>query len=226
MYSNEIKIRACDLRKKGKTYSEIRRILGIQVPQATLSYWLSDIVLHKKHKKRIAAINSRNLADGRKIRLKQRKALKKRDFCALKDEFCEPIRTLTIQQRKLLLAILYLGEGGKLPRSRAGVMLGNSDPKVIKIFLNLMRSAYPINESKFRCTIQCRADQNVENLEKFWSKVARVPRRNFLKAQIDKRTIGRPTRKKEYLGVLRIDYYSANIFHEIMSLADILSEGL
>lgn len=225
MYSHEIKTRACDLRKKGKTYSEIRRILGIQVPQATLSYWLSDIALRKKHKKRIALINSRNLANGREIRIKQRKELRKRDLCTLKDEFREPIRTLTIQQRKLLLAIFYLGEGGKLPH-RAGVMLGNSDPKVIKIFLNLMRSAYPIDESKFRCTIQCRADQNVENLEKFWSKAVKIPRRNFLKAQIDKRTIGRPTRKKEYLGVLRIDYYSANIFHELMSLADIFSEGL
>ncbi|MEK7123258.1 MAG: hypothetical protein AAB855_05405 [Patescibacteria group bacterium] len=225
MYSEEVKRKARNLRGRGKTYSEIRSSLNIFIPQATLSYWLSDIVLQEKHKKRIEAINFENLARGRVVRIQQRNELKERNFCELKDEFTEPIHSLTVHQKKLLLAILYLGEGGKRFR-RAAVMFGNSDPKVIKIFLGLIRSSYAIDETKFRCTIQCRADQDVGALEQFWSKMTRIPLKNFLKAQIDKRTIGKPTRKREYLGVLRIDYYSANIFHELMNLADILNEGL
>ena len=225
MYSNEIKSQAQYLRRTGRTYSEIRATIGISIPQATLSYWLTSIPLLLRHKKRIAALNARNLATGRKVRILQRSESKKKNFADLKEEFCKPIKALTIPQKKLLLSVLYLGEGGKRAQ-RSSVMFGNSDPKVIKIFLRLMRSAYSLDESKFRCTVQCRADQDFQALQRFWSKNTAIPIKKFLKVQIDKRSIDKPTRKKNYRGVLRIDYYSANIFHELMNLADILNEGL
>ncbi|MBI4253033.1 hypothetical protein HY623_02520 [Candidatus Uhrbacteria bacterium] len=224
-YTKEIKLRAQELRKKGKTYSEIRSAIGVPVPKPTLSYWLGDIVLEQNHKKRIELLSACNLAKGRSIRIRQRRELKEKNFHFLKKEFENPIRDLTVHQKKLLLALLYLGEGGKAAR-RAAVLFGNSDPKVIRIFLWLMRTSYAIDESKFRGTVQCRADQNIKKLERFWSKESNIPLENFLKAQIDKRSIGRPTRKKDYRGVLRIDYYSANIFHELMNLSEIISEGL
>lgn len=225
MHSMSIRNRARELRRNGMTYSEIRGAIGIPLAKATLSYWLHDIVLDPTHEKRIIALNAHNLAKGRKIRIQRRKKIRKKIFFTLREEFLKPIQSLSGHQKKLLLAILYLGEGGKLFR-RAAVMFGNSDPKVIRIFLRLMRSAYAIDESKIRCTVQCRADQDIRKLENYWSQVASVPLENFYKAQIDKRSIGKPTRRANYLGVLRIDYFSASIFHELMNLSDILNEGL
>ena len=69
---------------------------------------------------------------------------------------------------KIAFAMLYLGEGAK--KTRGSLMFGNSDPLVIRLYLNLLRSCYRIDENKFRCTLQCRADQDVKKLEKFWSR--------------------------------------------------------
>lgn len=44
--------------------------------------------------------------------------------------------------------------------------------------------------------MQCRADQNIEDLEKYWLSKVKIPREQFYKAQVDHRTIGKPTKKR------------------------------
>jgi len=121
---------------------------------------------------------------------------------------------------KIALAMLYLGEGSK--NQRGSLMFGNSDPSVISLFLRLLRRCYNINESKFRCTLQCRADQNIKRLEKFWSKTTNIPLSQFYKARIDPRTIGRPSKKLDYKGVCRIDYFSGDIFMELKQIIAVI----
>jgi hypothetical protein len=131
-----------------------------------------------------------------------------------------------IQQRdiaKIALAMLYLGEGSKC--TKGSLMFGNSNPGIIRLFLNLLRSCYNIDEKKFRCTLQCRADQNIKKLEKFWSQTTGVPPNQFYQARIDKRTIGKPSKKPDYKGVCRIDYFSADIFNELLQIVKIIQTG-
>jgi hypothetical protein len=52
-----------------------------------------------------------------------------------------------------------------------------------------------IDEKKFRCTVQCRADQNSEALISFWSTTTLIPQNQFYRLRIDKRIIGMPTKK-------------------------------
>ena len=97
---------------------------------------------------------------------------------------------------------------------------------VIQLFLNLLRYCYDIDETKFRCTLQCRADQDIKKLEKFWSQITRIPLSQFYKARIDPRTNGRPSRNLDYKGVCRIDYFSADIFMELKQIVAVIFEGL
>ncbi|MDP3985662.1 MAG: hypothetical protein Q8P82_02760 [bacterium] len=122
---------------------------------------------------------------------------------------------------KIALAMLYLGEGTK--RSSGKITFGNSDASIIKLFLKLLRRCYNIDEKKFRCTLQCRADQEVPTLEDFWSETTGIPRSQFYTAQIDPRTVNRPSKRVEYKGVCRIDYLSADLFVEIMKLNEIIA---
>jgi hypothetical protein len=85
-----------------------------------------------------------------------------------------------------------------------------------------LRYCYNIDESKFRCTIQCRADQDIQKLEKFWSEATNISLKQFYKARIDPRTIGKLSIKKEYKGVLRIDCFSAKILQELLEIPRIL----
>ena len=85
-----------------------------------------------------------------------------------------------------------------------------------------MRNCYNIDESKFRCTIQCRADQDIPYLEKFWLRLTKIPKKQFYGARVDPRTIGKPSLKPDYKGVCRLDYFSARIYNELLVMGKMI----
>jgi hypothetical protein len=125
---------------------------------------------------------------------------------------------------KINLVMLYLCEGSK--HQNASVCFGNSNPSIVQLFLPLLRRCYMIDEKKFRCTVQCRADQDTGELISLWSTTTLIPKDQFYRSRIDKRTVGIPTTKADYRGVCRIDYFSATIYNELKIVGRLLSEGL
>lgn len=126
---------------------------------------------------------------------------------------------------KILLAVLYAAEGSRNPR-RSAIMFGNSDPLIIRIFLYLLRGAHEIDERKFRCTIQCRADQDAKNLQVYWSRETGIPESQFYKPRIDPRSIGKPSKNRNYKGVCRIDYFSSMVLAEINVILELLDRKI
>ena len=220
----QFKNKAVSLRKNGKTYGEIRKTIGKPIPKSTLSEWFKNIKLSKKQQQRIKDRISDNIHRGHVIALEVNKEKRKKYLDSVTRRVIH-LKKLTVNQdiAKIIVAMLYLGEGSKT--KRGSLMFGNSDPRVIALFLRLLRQCYNINEDKFRCTLQCRADQNIETLERFWSKITNVPLKQFYKARVDSRTIGKKSRKMDYKGVCRIDYFSADLFNEIMKIIEVISMG-
>jgi len=225
MVKTELKEKVIKLRKQGKTYLEIQKILKTSIPKSTLSYWCKDAKLPKEYQEKIRHIVLKNAEKGRAIalivnRIKREKYIKEVKDCVkhLPDKLKEK------DTAKIALAMLYLGEGSK--RQRGSIMFGNSDPFIISLFLRLLRYCYRIDESKFRCTLQCRADQNIEKLENFWSQITKIPLSQFYKAKIDPRTIGKPSKKLNYKGVCRIDYFSGDVFMELKQIIAVIFESL
>jgi len=221
IHALELKKRAIALRKRGKTYSEIRAALSGELPKSTLSYWCQNISLTQKQSNRISKIITS------KIKHAQRKAWKINKYRRglYLDGLYKKNLYLTRYLKngaveKIILAILYMTEGSGTRRS--SLMFGNSNPKIITLFMRLLRKCYNLDEKKFRITLQGRADQNVKRLEKFWSSVTKVPLSQFYQARIDKRTIGRPSKKTDYKGVCRVDYFSASIYNELQTVARII----
>ncbi len=122
-----------------------------------------------------------------------------------------------------MLAALYLREGAKT--QNGSLRFGNPDPFIISLFLNLLRYCYKIDESKFRCTLQFRADQDIKNLERFWSKVTGISLTQFHKSRVDPRTKGKISRKKDYKEVCCIIYFSADTFIELIQIPKIIYRG-
>lgn len=206
------------LRRRGKTYEEIKRELGVVIPKSTLSLWSSDIPLSTTQQKRIERINNANLSLGRKKSALNRKTRRYAYVARLSIKASALARELkkNKQSAKLALTMLYLGEGSKT--RRGALMFGNADPITIRLFLRLLHLCYPIDKKKFRCTVQCRADQDTDALKKFWSYTTGIPLNQFYESRIDPRTQGRKTLKPEYKGVCRIDYFSAEIYNELRLL--------
>lgn len=212
------------LRGQGKTYTEIKKILKTNIPKGTLSYWCKGIILPSFYHKKIELLNKKNRAVGRKIAIMVNRIKREKYISEVRNRIKHlPVKLKEKDTAKIALAMLFWGEGSKA--NKGSLMLGNSDPMVIRLFLSLLRYCYDIDEAKFRCTLQCRADQDIKKLEKFWSQVAKIPFPQFYKAKIDPRTIGRPTKKINYKGVCRIDYFSGDIFMELMQIIDVVSEG-
>lgn len=114
---------------------------------------------------------------------------------------------------KLSLVLLYLAEGSK--NRHGSLVFGNSDPGIISLFMHLIRECYSVDETRFRCTVQCRSGQNTNELGKFWSGITKIPPDQFYKARVDPRTLGKPLLHPEYRGVCRVDYFSANVYNEL-----------
>lgn len=218
----EIKNRVKELRSKGYTYGEIRGKIGKKIAKSTLSYMCRGVKLPKFYQQKIDIINTGNREKGRRVALIVSRIKREKYLQLVNDRNSHLILAVKNKDTaKIALAMLYLGEGSKNPK-RGSLMFGNSDPLVMNLFLRLLRYCYKIDESKFRCTLQCRADQNIKKLEKFWSQIIKIPLSQFYKARIDPRTIGKPSKKLDYKGVCRIDYFSADLYIELLQIPKII----
>lgn len=224
MHPKSLKEKVIRLRKLGKTYGEIIKEISIPLPKSTLSNWCDGILLSQMEKEKIRISQITRVKRGMETAWVVNKARREKYLASI-DARILPLqkRMKDVEVKKIALAMLYLGEGKK--KTTSYLSLGNSDPKIIRLFLSFLRSAYAIEENKFRCTVQCRADQDTKSLEKFWAILTGIPIEKFYKARIDSRTIGKPSRKLDYKGVCVINYFSADIFWELMKIGELIANG-
>ena len=221
MYNRVLKNKVIELRKIGNTYGEIRRLLNIELPKSTLSNWCSGILLSKLQKERILKKMQTESERGRQVALIVKRKKRQEYLLSINKRVSDIHKVLKDKNvAKMVLAMLYLAEGSKTKNDVLD--LGNSDPEFIKLFLLLMRRCYFIDEKKFRCVLQCRADQDIESLEKFWSIITKIPKPQFYRASIDPRTVGRPSKKPNYKGVCRITYFSADLALELKEIVQVV----
>lgn len=213
------------LRKQGFSYGEINRALVRKRSKSTLSYWFRGLPLSDYQKEELRERFAPKLAAAREKAIVAKARKKARRLAEIDEKNSELGALLGDNNaRKALLGTLYLAEGSK--NTRGSLTFGNSDPRIIRLYLFLLRASYPLDESKFRCTVQARADSPLPEFVRFWEKETAIPSEQFYKSRLDKRTIGQPSRKPEYKGVCRVDYLSADLFREVMSIGTILTSSL
>jgi len=90
---------------------------------------------------------------------------------------------LTKRGKNLKIAglMLYLGEGAK---SGNTADLANSNPLVISLFIKMLRQVYGIDEKRLRVYLYCYANQNLEDLIEYWSKVVKIDKSQFTKPYV------------------------------------------
>lgn len=217
---------AKNLRAQGFTYSEISNQINLKIPKGTYNSWFKHVVLPPNYYKKIKDLNILHLKNSRLLALEINKQ-KRNEYLENIDK--NNLNTSgmieNIETAKIALAMLCLGEASKYKASRS-FSLGSSDSRIIIIFLSLLKICFDFKPEKLRCTVQCRADQNIEELEKFWIKETGIPKRLFYKTRIDPRTIGKPTIKKDYKGVLRVNYIDTNVQLELESLSNLIYNQL
>lgn len=173
--------KAIQLRLEGKTYGQIKRILGVS--KSTLSDWLGDLKLDADQvillsKSREA---SRDLA-GEKYRETRKKQRLNRLKIVLD---CQNKELLPLSKKELFIAglFLYWGEGEK---TRGRLSISNTDPKVIKFSLYWMVHVLDIPISKIRVQLHLYKDMDIKESVDFWSNSLSIPMDQFYKPYIKK----------------------------------------
>ena len=203
--------RARKLRGKGYSFNEISRELNIA--KSTASVWLRDIRLSKTAIKRL---KSRRLLGAEKTRnTKRLKREEVNNFLAREAlDFLNSVK-LNKDHIKLFCALLFECEGTK--DTSGGICFVNSDPRLIKTFLFLLRSGFKIKEKKLRVVLHLHDYHSERDQIVFWSKLTDIPKSQFSKPYRKPHTGKRV--KDEYQGCVSIRYYDSVLARRLAALS-------
>lgn len=225
-YYKEIIDKAKKLRRSGKTYSEISSALGMPIPKSTLSVWCHNEELPEWFHEKVEQLNAGSIRRAQQMaRVVHQRNREARRSESARSATKALVHTDDVGVLKMLLAVLYAGEGSKLP-GHYGLVLGSSDSDIIRLYITLLRKCFGITLEKLRCRISYRADQDIAALQTYWSHVTLIPLRNFYKTKFDPRTIGKPTKKPEYKGVCVISCPGTREQIELEILAKLIVDSL
>jgi hypothetical protein len=170
--------RALELRKEGKSYSQIKSIIGAS--KSTLNYWLRDFPLPEARIRELRDWNQQRIEHYRQTRLKT-----KND--RLNKVYSEQKKVIfPLSKRDLMIAglFLYWGEGSKTRISELEV--ANTDPAVPKFFIYWTTKLLKLDKSKIRVHLHLYSNMNIEKEREFWSKTLNIPKDQFVKPYIKK----------------------------------------
>lgn len=216
------KQKAIELRLQGKSYNEIRKILGIS-SKGTLSYWFRDLKLTPLAQKRLE--NNMQLARGRGLLEFNRKrtARIKKENEEERAKGFEKIKSLTKRELMLVGTALYWGEGtkwGKYTRTPS-LELSNSDPQLIYLFMRFVREILQVPDEKIRAGIHLYESINNEEAKVYWSKVTGLPvDRFYIVQQISRASKRKRKFNKLPFGTAVIKVNNRLVFYQVKGMVD------
>lgn len=214
-----LQAKAIGLRHKGYSIKAISTRLNVSL--ATLSGWLRGITLTKAQRAKLDKEWCKALVKAREKASQWHREQKAKRYALARQQAQEVLLQVPKRDKvslEIALAFLYLGEGFK--RDNGGLGLGNSDPKVLRFYVQALKKFYGIQPEAFRAELHLRADQDEEVLKVFWSKQLSIPLSCFRYSVKDKRTIGRPT-YAGYKGVCSLTGGGVEIQRRLMYLAEV-----
>lgn len=193
------------LRMRGKTYGEIREVIG-SISKSTLSMWFRDIdpdieeLLKGRERARYIAARHRQA---------EREKHTAKIIKSAKAEFPKMARS------NLFLSglCLYWAEGDKHRQER--VKFTNSDERMILLMIRWFREVCGVPEEKFRIALHVHNLHVSKDVKRYWSEITGVPEEQFQKIYIKKTTL-QYRKNVLYNGTCAIVVNDKNLFRKIL----------
>ncbi|MFA6992592.1 MAG: hypothetical protein WC269_04945 [Candidatus Gracilibacteria bacterium] len=210
---------ALELRKLGKSYLDIEKQLG--VPKSTLSDWfrgqswskeISAKLLEKAkpfHRARIQELN--------KIRGEHLKKL----YEQADKEAIEEFELLKYHPLFVAGLMIYWGEGNKVSKSRCWI--ANTEPLMIKLFLQFLRNICGFNNSRIKAWILIYPDLDEKLCKSFWIGKTSLPVESFNKSTM---IAGKHKTNRLSFGVCSVGVSSAYLKCKILKWIELLAKDL
>jgi len=211
----DLKIKARELRKNGKSIKEIKRNLNVSL--SSVSLWVRDVKLTKEQLEHLYLNRKTGNLKGSIIAAQNKIRARELITQQLNKEGFEEIGKLADRERFLIGVSMYAGEGGKTDRDISFV---NSDAKFINFMMGWFRDFCDVSEGKFRGSLYIHDDLNEVKAKKFWSELTKIPLDQFTRSYIAKNNQKRLRNKKHENGIFRIKVCNANLHRKIMGWVD------
>lgn len=197
---------AVALRKKGTSYGEIGKRLG--VAKSTLSYWLKGVSIAEHHRKRLYTNRLKNMVFGSKsVKEKRMREIEAIVAAAKK----ETVSSFSLETRRLFGAALYWAEGSK----DGALQITNSDPMLILFMTRWFREIFGISPKSLRAWLNIYSHQNETELVRFWSSLCGIPVFRFGKSFVKPSSKG-VKKNTLYYGTIKIRApKSTNLKHKV-----------
>ena len=198
---------AIKLRKQGLSYHNI--LNKVNVSKSSLSLWLRDIELTPKQQEKlfIGREKSRYFAGSKKkaIRIVQTNDIINKSKKEVLSFIKNPLFLIGLS--------LYWAEGTK--NSNESVRFSNSDKAMIELMMRWFREICNVPEKKFRVQVHMHSLHCQPDLEKYWSRIASVPQRQFYKTYVKQTSLGQ-RKNILYNGTCTVTINSRELFRKIM----------
>lgn len=200
----ELKEKAILLRKSGLSYSEI--LQKVPVAKSTLSLWLRSVCLSKRQKQKFTQKKLLAAIRGGETKRRHRLELTKQ----IKDKSVLEISHISDRELKLIGAVLYWAEGSKSKEYNpsTGVIFGNSDPLMCKLFIKwlVVILNIPKKEICFSIYVHETHKDRLNEIKEYWAEATGFPKVKFGKIYFKKNKLGTRRRNigNNYYGLLRI----------------------
>ena len=185
---NNDKQKAILLRKEGKSYSEILKLLNL-TSKGTLSHWFKNIDLNDEEQKRLeknmtlaAARGLKNFNDERSKNI----VLENEKY---REDGRKSVKKISANELFLIGVTLYWGEGTKAENKNSSKVLAftNSDPDMITVYLRFIRNILKVDNSKITCGIHLYSTIDHQQAREYWSSVTKLsPEKFYIITQISR----------------------------------------
>lgn len=212
----EERLAAKCLREQGYSVNEI--VEKLAVAKSSVSLWVRNIDLTPHARMRLLTkVKAGQLisAENKRRRTKERTAV----YRATAQSELQEIH-IDRSLARIMCALLYWCEGAKNPMN--GMRFTNSDPKLIRTFLELLRSSFPVDEKKIRVGLHLHEYHEVAGQIAFWSHVTLVSKDQFIRPYLKPHT-GKRVRK-DYPGCATIYYYNNDTARQLLAIAETFLE--
>ncbi len=166
---------AMRLRKQGKSYGEILKV--IKVSQSSLTLWLKGIELTSSQKKRLSDKKITDSLKGATMRKQDRIARETKIIRKSSQE----IKKLTAREKLLIGAALYWAEGAKQKPYNVAVRVSfaNSDPMMIQIFIAWLAIICNVKSRDLVYELYIHDSANVDLAVNYWNKLLKLKSGNL-----------------------------------------------
>lgn len=206
---------ALKLRFQGKSYGEIKQLIG--VPKSTLSSWFKNLefpLTIQKILEEKGRITREPLMEFNRRRTEiikdENKKIERHSF--------KDIHLLSRYELTLIGVALYWAEGYKIEKQKttAQICFANSDAYMVALFLRFLREIIEIPEEKLKVSAHIYPNINKESAIDFWSKITNIPKARFRATQqISKASKGKRSWNSLPFGTLKLTIHGRQYCYRV-----------